>query len=108
MVEELIDSIKNAEIKAENDIKDSVKQSREIMRVAGDRAGAMRKESQKTIQTAIRQANEEGRGLAEEEYSKIMFDAHKQCEDIEGIAEKNSANAIDYVARGLYQKYGSR
>ena len=108
MVEELISSIKNAEIKAEGDIKDSVKQSREIMRLAGDKAAAMRKEGDAFIQEQVRLATEEGKQLAEEEYSKIMFGAHQRCVEIGEIAEANSAKEIDFVRGGLYKKYGSR
>lgn len=108
MVEELINSIKNAEIKAENDVNDSVKQAREIMRVAGDRASAISREADDFIEAKIKDANDEGKQLAEEEYSKVMFDAHKQCSEIEEVAKANSAKAVEFVAEGLYKKYGSR
>ena len=108
MVEELISSIKSAEIKAESDIEDSVKQSREILRVAGDRAKAIAKEADDFIESKVKEANAEGKQLAEEEYSKVMFEAHKKCEEIAEVAERNSAKAIEAVAGGLFSKYGSR
>ncbi|MCI8729444.1 MAG: hypothetical protein HFK07_06460 [Clostridia bacterium] len=108
MIDELVNSIIDAENRAEEIIKAARKEAKEIAVSTSDEIESMKKESELSIRVELKNNENEGLGRAEEEYSKIIYASHVESEEIQKRAEKNMVKAREYVAGRLLEKYADR
>lgn len=108
MIEELVTSIIDAEKKADEIVKDSNQRAKNILIDAENKAGDIMKDCTKAIHDELARVEAESKGLAEEEYSEIIFVAHNKCKELEDMAKKNEKEAIKFISGRLSGKYAGR
>ena len=108
MIDELVNSIIDAEGRAEEIIRSARKEAKEIAVSVTEEIESMKRESELRIRAELKDNESEGYGRAEEEYSKIIYTSHVESEEIEKRAEKNMKKAREYVAGRLLEEYSDR
>lgn len=101
MINEVINSILEAEERADQIVKNANAEAKAKLAAAEEKAGIIREEAQKTAReeklAVISKANAE----ADELYEKMIKDAEESALEIKKNAEKNKQKAVDLIVGGI-------
>ena len=106
MIEEMIDSILQAEDKAQEIVKASVNESNDIVNEAKVKASAMVANAKEEQYAKEQAAIEAGEKKGQEERQAQLEEAQKQAEAMTSTLERNKKKVLTSIIKELKGKYG--
>ena len=106
MIEEMIDSILQAEDKAQEIVKASVNESNDIVNEAKVKASAMVLNAKDEQYAKEQEAIQAGEKKGQEERLAQLEEAQKQAEAMTATLEKNKKKVLTSIIKELKGKYG--
>lgn len=106
MIEQLIENIVEAENQAEDIVKGSVIQAKQIVAAAQEQAKTMIEQAKVTVKQNLVDATNQAGVKAEKLYIKTIEDGKVDAEQMVIDAQKNQKKAVDYIIRSYKAKYG--
>ncbi len=107
MLQNVINSIIDAENEAEVIVKDATVEAKESFLKAKTDSEKMIKDNSKEVKESYRQIVAEANELADKEYDKIIADGSVEAEKLLNDSQEQINDAAKFIAGRLLEKYGN-
>ena len=108
MIEEMIDSILDAEDRAKEIVKDSVAKSNDIVSDAKKQAKVMFEQAKDAQFAKEKQATEKGLADGEKSRASQLAEVQSQIDGLNGISEDKKKQVYTLIMSELKAKYGNK
>lgn len=107
MLQNVIDSIIEAEAEAEKIVKDATLEAKEIFQKAKEDSERLLKENADKVKAELKAITDEATKLADDAYAEIVKQGEEQAKQLYDMSQETVKEVGLYIARRLMEKYGN-
>lgn len=105
---EILTSIKETEMEAEEIRKNSIAESRRIIVEAKERASEMVEQEQRNAESEVLEMLQQAEKDAAAEKAEVLHQVEQECEEIKEKARKNMGKAVEIILGRIVKAHGHR